>query len=77
MVHSAFQRSTEVPKTVLSLSPFKIIGLQEVRADAKRMADECDISIDDMAALVPLTYIKKNPGWGEVEPLDLRHVIQD
>lgn len=75
-LHTVFQRSTEVPKTVLSMSPYKIIGIQETRPDAKRMADECDISIEDIGSLESLQYIKKIPGWGKVERLDLRHVFQ-
>lgn len=76
VVHSVFQRSTEVPKTILSQSPFKIIGMQETMADADRMAKECRLTIDDMAALEPLKYIKKHPGLtGLVEQLDLRHVF--
>lgn len=75
VMHTIFQRATEVPKTVLSQSPYKIIGIQEARADAERMAKECDISLDEIAKLVPLTYIKKCPGWGNVEALDLRSVF--
>ena len=69
VVHSVFQRSTEVPKTIISQSPFKIIGLQQSRADAKRMADECDIQIEEIGKLVPLTYWVKKPGWGKIEKL--------
>ncbi|MBB1322124.1 hypothetical protein [Shewanella sp. SR43-8] len=75
VIHTVFQRSTEVPKTVLSQSPYKIIGIQEAKADAKRMAEECSIEIEQIAALEPLTYIKKLPGWGNVEQLDLRNVF--
>ncbi|QBF81262.1 hypothetical protein EXU30_00055 [Shewanella maritima] len=76
VVHSVFQRSTEVPKTTISQSPFKIIGMQETEDDAKRMAKECRLTIDDMAELTPLNYIKKHPGLtGQVERISLEHVF--
>lgn len=76
VVHSVFQRSTEVPKTTLTQSPYKIIGVQEANIDAKRMAEECDLKIEDIRKLTPLTYIYKKPGWGNTETLDLTHVFK-
>jgi len=76
VMHTVFQRSTEVSKTTLSQSPFKIIGVQESRADAERTAKECDIAIEDIGGLEKLTYYKKSSGWGNVETLDLRYIFR-
>ncbi|WP_018691980.1 hypothetical protein [Algicola sagamiensis] len=64
IVHSIGQRTTEMSKTTLSQSPIKWIGIQNSRADAKRMADEADITIEDILALQPLQYFLKKPGIG-------------
>ncbi|WP_018691522.1 hypothetical protein [Algicola sagamiensis] len=64
IVHSIGQRTTEMSKTTLSQSPIKWIGIQNSRADAKRMADEADIPIEDILALQPLQYFLKKPGIG-------------
>ncbi|QYK03133.1 hypothetical protein [Shewanella psychrotolerans] len=77
VMHCIFQRSTEVPKTILSMTPYKIVGIQETLADAERMARECGIPVNDILALDPLTYIKKNPKMGDIERLDLRHIYPD
>ena len=76
VMHTVFQRSTEVSKTILSQSPFKIIGIQESRSDAERMGKECDLTLADIKSLEPLTYFKATGGLGNVETLDLRHVFQ-
>lgn len=64
VVHSLGQRVVEMSKTTLSQSPYKWIGAQESRADAKRMSDETDIPIDELLDLVPLEYYMKSPGRG-------------
>ncbi|GGI85894.1 hypothetical protein [Shewanella gelidii] len=77
VMHPVFQRSTEVPKTILAMSPYKIVGMQETLADATRMAKECGVDVQDILALEELTYIKKNPKLGDVEPFSLKHVFDD
>jgi len=77
VVHTVFQRSTEVSKTVLSQSPFKVIGIQESRSDAERMGKECDLTLDDIKSLVPLTYFRATGGLGNVGRLDLRHIFEN
>lgn len=76
VMHTVFQRSTEVSKTIISQSKYKIIGVQESRADADRMAKECDLDMEQIKTLKPLTYFKSSGGLGNVEPLDLRHIFQ-
>lgn len=72
VVHSVGQRVVEMSKTTLSQSQYKWIGAQESRADAKRMADETDVDINDILSLEPLEYYFKSPGLGKVEKDKLR-----
>lgn len=76
VMHTVFQRSTEVSKTILSQSKYKIIGVQESRADAERMGKECDLTMEQIKTLEPLTYFKSSGGLGNVEQLDLRHIFK-
>lgn len=75
VMHTVFQRPTEVSKTVLSQSPFKLVGVQQTRADAERMAKECGVTVDEIKALSPLTYFKTAGLDEPVENIDLRHVF--
>jgi len=76
VVHTLFQRSTEVSKTILSQSQYKIIGIQESRLDAERMGKECDLTLEQIKSLVPLTYFKSRGLSFPVEKLDLRGVFK-
>lgn len=79
---AAFQRSTEIPKTIWSSSPYKIIGGQESMIDAKRMMTELSCSLDEVIALGKLNqlfevnnkktrlhYLYKKPGLGNYEKI--------
>ncbi|WP_102796758.1 hypothetical protein [Bowmanella denitrificans] len=78
--HAAFQRSSEIPKTVWSNSPFKAIGGQESMIDAERMAKELSCTVADVIELGKLNqdwavngkktrlhYLLKRPGLGNFE----------
>ena len=75
VMHTVFQRSTEVPKTIISQSPFKYVGKQPSRADAKRMAAECEIDIADILDLSDLLFYKKGEQITDVWFVDLRHLF--
>jgi hypothetical protein len=75
VMHLAFQRSTEVPKTITSEAKYKLVGVQGDKAGIKRMADECDCSYEELASLQPLQYIFKKPGIDNYELIDLRGVF--
>ncbi|MCF2826814.1 MULTISPECIES: hypothetical protein [unclassified Pseudoalteromonas] len=51
VLHTVFQRSQEVPKTIWNNSPRKILGGQESMDDAKAVAKELDAAITDVIAL--------------------------
>ncbi len=78
VVHTVFQRSSEIPKTVLSQSPYKVVGIQEVKIDRKRMAEECDLPEQQIKELENCTYWVKKPVKiaKECEFLDLRPVVE-
>ncbi|AWL11924.1 hypothetical protein HMF8227_01449 [Saliniradius amylolyticus] len=79
-----FQRSTEVPKTVWSNSPVKVVGGQESMIDAERMKSELSCSLDEVVQLGKLNeafkvgedktrlhYLLKKPGLGNYEKVAL------
>lgn len=51
VLHSIFQRSQEVPKTIWNNSPRKVLGAQEAKHDAKQVSIELDVDMSDVIAL--------------------------
>ena len=85
ILHTIFQRSQEVPKTIWNNSPRKVLGAQESRGDAKQVSVELDAELSDVFALSQrnqqhdkkrLYYlVKSRGGIGNIEPLyiDLKY----
>lgn len=81
VLHTVFQRSQEVPKTIWNNSPRKVLGAQESQADAKRISIELDADIDDVYLISQLNskyenerlyyLVKSKGGIGNIDP----HVI--
>lgn len=78
VLHTVFQRSQEVPKTIWNNSPRKVLGAQESRHDAKLIAVELDAELSDVIQLSKqnadhhkkrLYYlIKSRGGIGNIDP---------
>lgn len=78
VLHTIFQRSQEVPKTIWNNSPRKVLGAQESRHDAKLISVELDAEIADVIQLSKqnaayederLYYlVKSRGGIGNIEP---------
>ena len=78
VLHTIFQRSQEVPKTIWNNSPRKVLGAQESRHDAKLIAVELDADLNDVIQLSKknsqhhkkrLHYlVKSRGGIGNIEP---------
>lgn len=62
VISTLFQRGQEVPKTVLSNSAYKWIGVQESSNDSLYLATATGIPFKDIDSLVQLEYIYKKPG---------------
>ena len=81
VLHTIFQRSQEVPKTIWNNSPRKILGAQESRGDAKAVSVELDVDLDHVFMLSQLNskfederlfYIAKMKGGiGNIEPFEI------
>lgn len=61
VVHVVGGKTTEMSKTVISKTPFKWVGRQDAKADARRLSDDIDVSVDDIMTLQPLEFYFKNP----------------
>lgn len=72
ILHVVGQRTTEMSKTVVSQTPYKWVGMQASKIDARRMSDELDISIHEIESLEPLEYFFKSPRIGNVQRGKLR-----
>ena len=78
VLHTVFQRSQEVPKTIWNNSPRKVLGAQESRHDAKLIAVELDADLNDVIKLSKLNskfhkqrlyyLVKLRGGIGNIEP---------
>ncbi|MEK0158807.1 hypothetical protein WLQ65_06545 [Pseudoalteromonas piscicida] len=78
VLHTVFQRSQEVPKTIWNNSPRKVIGAQEAQADAKRVSVELDADLQDIYLISKLNalyederlyyLVKSKGGIGNTEP---------
>lgn len=78
ILHSVFQRSQEVPKTIWNNSPRKVLGAQEAQADAKRVSIELDAELSDIYQISKLNaryedhrlyyLVKSKGGIGNIEP---------
>ena len=78
VLHTIFQRSQEVPKTIWNNSPRKVLGAQESRHDAKLIAVELDADLNDVIQLSKLNadyhkkrlyyLVKSRGGIGNIEP---------
>lgn len=66
VVHSVSQRLAPIPNTVISMSGYKWVGVQESIGDVNRIARELDVSVDEVKALKKLEYYFKSPGFGNV-----------
>lgn len=51
VLHTIFQRSQEVPKTIWNNSPRKVLGAQESQGDAKQISVELDADLLDVYAI--------------------------
>ena len=67
MVHSVSQRLAPIPNTVISMSGYKWVGVQEAEGDVNRIARELGVSQDDIKSLKKLDYFLKSPGFGNIE----------
>ncbi|CAM4334656.1 hypothetical protein [Pseudoalteromonas maricaloris] len=78
ILHTVFQRSQEVPKTIWNISPRKVLGAQEAQADAKRVSVELDAELTDIYLISKLNaryederlyyLVKSKGGIGNIEP---------
>jgi len=61
ILHTIFQRSQEVPKTIWNNSPRKVLGAQESKGDAKAISEELDAPVEHVFQLSILNnkYKKK------------------
>lgn len=60
-LHVTSQRGTEIPKTAYTQCPVKWVGQQEA-GDVQRMAKIAGVHADEIMALIPLSFLVKNPG---------------
>lgn len=67
VAHYLFQRGQEVPKTVIGNCPFKWIGYQERDMDAKNLAKETGLDMQEILSLQKLDYLLKTPECGRGE----------
>lgn len=78
VLHTVFQRSQEVPKTIWNNSPRKVLGAQESKHDAKLIAVELDAQLSDVIQLSKLNaenkkkrlhyLVKAAGGIGNINP---------
>lgn len=75
--HWVFQRPSEVPKTIISMSAEQFVGAQQAIIDAKRWQTELDCGIDEIIALgkqnMPRKkfYLHKTEGIGNYRQIAL------
>ena len=67
VIHSVSQRLQPIPNTVISMSPYKWIGMQEAKGDVKRVSSELGVTDQQIMDLRALEYYFKSPGFGNVE----------
>ncbi|WP_435275696.1 hypothetical protein ACMAZF_01290 [Psychrobium sp. nBUS_13] len=72
VIHSVSQRLAPIPNTVISMSGYKWVGVQEAEGDVSRISRELGVSIDEIKSLKKLEYFFKLPGFGNVERGKLR-----
>ena len=78
VLHSIFQRSQEVPKTIWNNSPRKVLGAQESKGDAKAISEELDVPVEQVFQLSILNnkfkkkrlyyLVKTSGGIGNITP---------
>ena len=78
VLHTIFQRSQEVPKTIWNNSPRKVLGAQESRHDAKLISVELDADLKDVIQISLMNgkyhkrrlyyLVKSRGGIGNIEP---------
>ena len=66
VIHSVSQRLAPIPNTVISMSGYKWVGIQEAEGDVTRISKELGVSPDDVKSLTKLEYFFKSPGFGNV-----------
>lgn len=67
VVHSISQRLQPIPNTVISMSPFKWVGIQESSGDVDRIAREIGVTSEEVKELKQYEYFFKSRGFGNVE----------
>ncbi|KAF7770087.1 hypothetical protein PCIT_a3042 [Pseudoalteromonas citrea] len=60
VTHSVSQRLQPIPNTVISMSPYKWVGIQEAIGDVSRVAREIGVTEKQITDLEPLEYYFKN-----------------
>ena len=66
VIHSVSQRLAPIPNTVISMSGYKWVGIQEAEGDVTRISKELGVTPDDVKSLTKLEYFFKSPGFGNV-----------
>jgi len=66
VIHSVSQRLAPIPNTVISMSGYKWVGVQEAEGDVSRIARELGVTIDEVKSLKKLEYFFKTPGFGNI-----------
>jgi hypothetical protein len=66
MIHSVSQRLAPIPNTVIAMSGYKWVGVQEAVGDVDRISRELGISTDEIKRLNKLEYYFKSPGFGNI-----------
>ena len=79
ILHTIFQRSQEVPKTIWNNSPRKVLGAQESKGDAKAISEELDAPVEHVFQLSLLNnkykkkrlyyLVKHSGGIGNINPM--------
>lgn len=67
MLHSVSQRLAPIPNTVIAMSGYKWVGVQEAIGDVERISRELGIHVDDIKKLNKLEYYFKSPGFGNIK----------
>ncbi|KZX00949.1 hypothetical protein JL49_09065 [Pseudoalteromonas luteoviolacea] len=67
VIHSVSQRLQPIPNTVIAMSKYKWIGIQEAIGDVERVARELGVSPQEVMELEELEYYFKPPGFGNVK----------
>lgn len=67
VAHTSFQRTQQVPKTILSESPWAWVGKFEDKMSAKAIENRYGVPVAELVTLDYPRYILKKPGVGNYE----------